>query len=124
VFWRLLADATVAIHLAFVLFVIFGGFLAWRWRWMVYLHVPALLWGAWIEFVGGICPLTPLENRLRLRAGESGYEGGFIEHYIEPLIYPAGLTRETQWVLLALLLAINALAYGRLLARARRRRSG
>ena len=113
--WRLLADLLVTLHLAFAAFVVFGGFLAWKWRWTVLAHLPALLWGFWIETSGRICPLTPLENHLRHLAGETGYPGGFLEHYVVPILYPPGLTRPDQWVLAALLLAINLLAYGALL---------
>jgi hypothetical protein len=113
-FWKLLADAIVLAHLAFVAFVIGGGFLAWRYRRVVFAHLPVLAWGIWIEWSGWICPLTPLENQLRERAGESGYQGGFIEHYIIPMLYPPGLTHEMQWVLGGALLAINAVAYGKL----------
>lgn len=120
--WRLLADLLVAIHLAFAGFVIFGGFLAWKWRWAVFAHLPALAWGFWVETSGQICPLTPLEIHLRLLAGEAGYQGGFLEHYVVPLLYPPGLTRSDQWVLAALLLAINVAAYGALLRPHRRLR--
>ncbi|MGH8270412.1 MAG: DUF2784 domain-containing protein [Steroidobacteraceae bacterium] len=113
--WRLLADLLVTIHLAFAVFVVFGGFLAWKWRWAVLAHLPALAWGFWVETSGQICPLTPLENHLRRLAGEAGYQGGFLDHYVVPLLYPPGLTRADQWVLAALLLAINILAYGALL---------
>ena len=113
--WRILADLLVAGHLAFVAFVIFGGFLAWKWRWAVFAHLPALLWGFWVETSGQICPLTPLEIHLRHVAGQAGYQGGFLAHYVVPLLYPPWLTRPTQWVLAALLLAINVLAYGSLL---------
>ena len=90
--YRWLADATVALHFAFIVFVVSGGFLVLRdgvWAW---LHLPAVAWVAWLEFTGAICPLTPLENALRVRAGEAGYAGGFIDHYLVPVIYPAGLT--------------------------------
>jgi len=120
--WRLLADLLVAIHLAFAAFVIFGGFLAWKWRWAVFAHLPALVWGFWVETSGQICPLTPLEIHLRHLAGEAGYQGGFLEHYVVPLLYPPGLTRSDQWVLAALLLAINLAAYGALLRPHRRLR--
>ncbi len=113
--WRLLADLLVTLHLAFAAFVVFGGFLAWKWRWAVLVHLPALVWGFWIETSGRICPLTPLENHLRHLAGEAGYQGGFLDHYVVPILYPPGLTRPDQWVLAALLLAINLLAYGALL---------
>lgn len=118
----LLADAVVLLHLAFIAFAVTGGFLAWRWPRLVYVHVPVLLWASWVEIAGWICPLTPLENHLRRLAGESGYEGGFIEHYIVPFIYPIGLTRERQWMLAAALVAINAVAYAGI-ARRRRRHS-
>lgn len=120
--YGLLADAVVVLHLAFVAFAVGGGFLAWRWPRLLWLHVPALAWAAWIELSGGICPLTPLENALRHHAGEQGYAVGFIEHYLHPLLYPIGLTRETQWLLAAGLLAVNVLAYTVIIHRARRRR--
>ncbi len=111
-----LADAVMVIHLLFIVFAVFGGFLAlWR-PWIAALHLPAMAWAAYIEFAGRICPLTPLENEYRALAGESGYSGGFIAHYITPVIYPDGLTREIQWVLGLAVIAINLLAYG-LLAR-------
>ena len=107
----LLADVVVLLHLGFILFALLGAALLPRWPRLAWLHGPALAWGTWIELSGGICPLTPLENRLRHAAGEQGYDGGFIAHYLLPLIYPAGLTREIQWVLAAVLLAVNALLY-------------
>jgi hypothetical protein len=119
--WSLLSDAVIALHLAFTAFVVLGGFLAWRWRDAVFAHLPALAWGCWIELSGRICPLTPLENRLRALAGESGYTGGFIEHYIVPVIYPPALTRHTQWLLVGLLAAINIVAYAGVFVRRRRR---
>ena len=112
--WRILADLLVVFHLAFAAFVIFGGFLTWRWRHAVLAHLPALAWGFWIETSGRICPLTPLENHLRHLAGQAGYQGGFLEHYVLAVLYPPGLTRPDQWVLAALLLAINVAAYGAL----------
>jgi len=120
--WSLLADAVVVIHLAFTSFVILGGFLTWRWRAAAFAHLPALAWGIWIEASGNICPLTPLENRLRHLGGEAGYSGGFIEHYALPVLYPAHLTRNIQWWLAAALVALNVLAYGVFLARQRARR--
>lgn len=113
--WRLLADLLVTLHLAFAAFVVFGGFLAWKWRWAVLAHLPALAWGFWIETSGRICPLTPLENHLRHLAGEAGYRGGFLEHYVLAILYPPELTRPDQRVLAALLVAINLVAYGALL---------
>jgi hypothetical protein len=108
---RIAADLIVLIHLGFVRFVVAGGFLALRWRWMPWLHLPAAVWGALIEFAGWICPLTPWENALRRAAGEAGYPGGFVEHYLLPVLYPAGLTREVQLALGLLVVAVNALAY-------------
>ncbi len=122
--WRILADAVVLAHLAFVVFVTVGGFLTWRWRFAALAHLPALAWGVWIELSGAICPLTPLENQLRSFAGEAGYSGDFLEHYLIPVLYPPGLTRQTQWVLAAVLLIFNVIAYAGLLVRERRRRSG
>ncbi len=109
--YRGLADLTLVIHLAFVLFVILGGLLVLRWPRVAWLHVPVALYGATIEFVGFICPLTPLEIWLRRRGGEAGYEGGFIEHYITAAIYPTGLTREIQLVLGIAVLVINGVVY-------------
>lgn len=117
--WKVLADAVVTVHVAFVLFAVCGGFMAWRWRRTIFLHLPALAWAAWVELSSQICPLTPLENHLRRLAGESGYDGGFIEHYVVPLLYPIGLTCHVQWVLAAVLVGLNAIAYGVLIARAR-----
>jgi len=108
---RLAADALVALHFCFIVYVVAGGFLAWRWRWTVWLHVPVAVWGAFIEFSGRICPLTPLENRLRHLAGQAGYEGGFIEHYLIPVIYPSRLTTAVQVSLGVLVLLANAFAY-------------
>ena len=121
VIYRALADLVVTLHLGFVLFVVFGGLLVTRWPRLVWIHIPAAVWGAAIEYTGWICPLTPLENSLRVRGGEAGYAGGFIEHYLLPTLYPQGLTRGTQFVLGSLVLMINAAAYGALLLRTRRR---
>jgi hypothetical protein len=109
--FQILADATVVVHLAFVLFVVLGGLLVlWR-PWIAWLHVPAAIWGAWIEFAGWICPLTPFENWLRRRGGGAGYSAGFVEQYLLPVLYPAALTRELQWVLGAIVIVINAAVY-------------
>jgi len=109
--YRVLADAVLVLHLAFILFVVFGGLLVLRYPRLAWLHLPAAAWGVLIEFAGWICPLTPLEKHLRIQGGEAGYAGGFINHYLLPLIYPDGLTRELQWLAGALLIAINAAIY-------------
>ena len=120
--YRLLADAVVVFHLVFVAFAVAGGLLALRWRWLPLAHLPALGWAAWVEFTGRICPLTPLENALRAAGGTAGYQGGFVEHYLLPVLYPAALTRELQWTLGIGLLAINLAVYAALLWRWGRRR--
>jgi uncharacterized membrane protein YhhN len=108
---RLLADLLVVLHVLFVLFVVAGGFLALRWRRIGWLHIPAALWGALIEFMGWICPLTPLENRLRGLAGQAGYAGGFVEHYLIPTLYPAHYTPALRLSLGALVVVLNGIAY-------------
>lgn len=118
--YRGLADLVLVLHLAFVLFVVLGGLLVVRRRWVALLHVPAAIWGILIEYAGWICPLTPLENSLRRLGGEAGYTGGFIQHYIQPVLYPAGLTRGTQIVLGSLALLVNLIAYGLVIARGKR----
>ena len=120
--WRALADTLVVAHLAFVGFVVGGGFLTWRWPRLVWVHLPALLWGAGIELASGICPLTPLENLLRRRGGEAGYAGGFVEHYLLPTLYPDGLTPRIQTVLGVGVLLLNTLAYAVVLRRRWRQR--
>jgi hypothetical protein len=119
----LLADLVVALHAAFVAFVVAGGLLVLRRRWIAAVHLPAVAWAALIEFAGWICPLTPLENALRARAGEAGYAGGFVEHYLLPLLYPSGLTPRIQVALGLAVLAVNVVVYAvvvRRLAAARR----
>jgi len=112
--YRVLADIVLVLHLAFVLFVVLGGLLVWRRPWVAWLHVPAAVWGALIMFAGWVCPLTPLENRLRRLGGEAGYEGGFVEEYVLAILYPSGLTRTHQIVLGAIVIALNLAVYGRL----------
>ncbi len=119
-----LADAVLLTHAVFVAWVAFGVLVVWRWPRMALLHLPALAWGIWIEASGRVCPLTPLEVSLRREAGQSGYTGGFIDHYVGGILYPAGLTREAQWTAAGLLGAVNAVVYGLLVVRAVRRRGG
>jgi len=109
--WSAIADALVVAHFAFTAFVIFGGFLTWRWPRLALLHLPALAWGCWIEVSHSVCPLTPLENHWRHLAGEAGYREGFLSHYLVRVLYPPGLTGDVQYVLAALLIAVNAVAY-------------
>ena len=108
---RGLADLVLVLHFAFVLFVVLGGVAALRWPRLAWVHVPVALYGATIEFVGFVCPLTPLEVWLRRRGGEAGYEGGFVEHYVTAALYPTGLTREVQLALGAGVLLLNAAVY-------------
>jgi Protein of Unknown function (DUF2784) len=109
----ILADVIVFIHFGFILFVIFGGFLVLKWRKLIWLHIPAAIWGALIEFSEWICPLTRFENRQRSASG-GGYASGFIEHYLIPMIYPAGLTREIQIGLGLIVILLNFLVYRKL----------
>ncbi|MEO1365930.1 MAG: DUF2784 domain-containing protein [Acidobacteriota bacterium] len=124
--YRLLADLTVLVHFGFVLFVVLGGLFALRWPRMTWVHLPAAAWGFSVEAFGWLCPLTGVENRWRRLAGDAGYDGGFIEHYVMPVLYPAGLTREIQWLLAAAVVVINVAVYGAVWRRRRsgRRRSG
>jgi hypothetical protein len=109
--WRALADLVLLIHFAFVVFVIVGGFFAIRWRWLPWVHLPAVAWAVVLEFSGWICPLTPLENLLRQASGEAGYVGGFLEHYLVQVVYPVGLTPEIQIFIGIGVLLINGIAY-------------
>ncbi len=111
-----LAGVVVVLHVVFVAFVVLGGFLVWRWRWVAWAHVPAAIWGVAIELGGWVCPLTPVENTFRARAGLAGYSGGFVEHHLLPLLYPTGLTAPTQLALGSVVVVVNLIAYG-LLAR-------
>jgi len=121
---RLAADAIVAVHLAFIVFVVAGGLLVLRRRGWAVLHLPAVAWGAWTEFTGTLCPLTPWEQSLRQQAGAAGYAGGFVDHYLVPLIYPAGLTPGLQVALGALVLLLNAAIYLGVWRRRQRGRRG
>lgn len=122
-FERIIADGLVLIHLVFICFVVFGGILVMRWKWVSLFHLPAVAWGALIEFQGWICPLTPLEQHFRYLAGQAGYRGGFIEHYLIPLIYPGGLTRPIQTVIGVFVIIMNMIIYGHWLYRTKHPRS-
>ena len=120
----LLADAVLLLHGLFILFVVAGGALVWRWPPMALLHLPAVAWGGWISWTGGECPLTPLENMLRRAAGQVGYEGGFVQHYLLGAIYPQALTREWQVGMGVFVVLLNLGAYALLLWRRRQRTDG
>lgn len=120
--YSLMADAVLVFHLAFIIFVMFGALLVLqRWVW-IWLHLPAVAWGMAVEFLHLYCPLTPLENSLRIKAGIAGYEGDFVGHYLIPLIYPASLTPQLQIGVGALVLSVNLLAYALVITRWRGRR--
>jgi len=109
--FRILADAVVVLHLGFLAFIPAGGLMAWRWRWLLWPHIAAIVWAVAIFTIRFDCPLTPLENSFRARGGEAGYAGGFVDHYIIPVLYPTGLSRSIQWVLGVLVLGVNVVAY-------------
>jgi hypothetical protein len=117
---RLLADAVLVFHLLFIALAVAGGLLAFRWRRAPWLHLPALAWATLLEFNGWICPLTAIENRLRVASGAAGYPGGFIEHYLLPLIYPSALTPRIQGWLGGFLVLFNVAVYALLWRRRRR----
>ena len=110
-FFALAADLLIIVHLGFIGFVILGGFMLLKWRWLIFVHLPAVLWGVLLEFQGWICPLTPLEQALRRMSGQQGYTGGFIQHYILPVIYPPALNEDIQLILGILLILINVIIY-------------
>lgn len=110
--FSLAAEAIVILHLGFIIFVVMGALLVLKRRWILFLHIPAALWGALIEFQGWGCPLTPLENSLRAAAGQAGYSEGFIGHYLLPIIYPGSLTPELQITLGIIVIAVNLALYG------------
>ena len=119
--YRILANGVLVFHLLFIVFVFFGAFLVLKRRWVMWLHIPVALWGGLVEFTGWLCPLTPLERWLRAAGGEAGYAGSFVDQYIVPVIYPAGLTRGMQIALGCIIVAINAAVYAVLLRRRLRR---
>ena len=110
-FYKFLADLVVVLHSFFVLFVLLGGFLVLWKPSVAWYHLPAVFWAAWLEFSGWICPLTPLENLLRQKGGVAGYNVGFVEHYIVPILYPTSLTREMQFTLGMIVLSLNIGVY-------------
>lgn len=120
---RIAADLVLVVHLGFIVFVILGGLLLLRFPKIMYLHIPAAVWGAFVEISGRICPLTTWENDLRQSAGESGYAESFVEHYLVPIIYPAGLTRDVQLTLAGIVVFANIVIYGWLLYRWNRSRA-
>lgn len=120
--YSLLADIVVVLHMAFVLFAVLGGVLALKWPKITWVHLPAALWAVLIEFAGWVCPLTPLENRLRILSGGGEYAGGFLEHYILPVLYPSEMTKELQAALGVFVIMINLAIYGVVFASRRRRR--
>ena len=122
--YKFLADAVIVFHFAFVGFVLLGGLLVLRWRRVMWAHLPCVAWGIWIELSHGLCPLTPLENDLRAKAGVDTYQGGFVDHYIMPVLYPEGLTHETQVAIACLIIAINGACYGYILWKWYRKRHG
>ena len=109
--YPLLADLVLIVHLAFVVFVLCGGLLVLRWRWIAWLHLPAAVWGTVVEFTGWICPLTPLENWLRAQSGERSYSSDFLTQYLLPVLYPGDLTRGIQLLLGIVVIAVNAVIY-------------
>ena len=106
-YFRFAADGILLLHLFFILFALFGGVLATRWRWMPLVHIPMAAWAFFVELTGRICPLTYLENNFRMKAGQAGYTESFIEHYLLDVIYPSGLTREVQFLLAATVILVN-----------------
>jgi hypothetical protein len=110
--YRVAAEGVLLLHLAFIVFAVLGAAVAARWRWVVVVHLPAAAWAFFVELTGRVCPLTYAENYLRINAGQAGYTESFIEHYLLAIIYPAGLTRETQFVLAALVVIANVAIYG------------
>ena len=123
-YYRITADLLVLVHLCFVCFVVAGGLLVLKWRWVAALHLPAAAWGALVELQGWLCPLTPLEQHLRQSGGEAGYDGDFVNHYLVPVLYPPDLGRTMQLTLGTLVIGINLVVYAWAVARLRRRKRG
>jgi hypothetical protein len=121
--YHALSNLVLLVHLVFVLFVVLGGFLVLKWKSLAWIHVPAFLWGAFIEFAGWVCPLTPLETWLREKGGGHGYQTDFIEYYILPLLYPTTLTRSSQMFLGLFVACVNLVLYGWILSRIAQKQS-
>lgn len=119
--YSIAADLLVVIHLGFIFFVVLGGLLVFKWRAVMYLHLPAVLWGVLLELFGWLCPLTPWEKQLRLLAGEEGYNVSFVEHYLLPIVYPPELGRELQILLGLFVVVVNLVIYGLLIIRHQRK---
>ena len=117
--YRVLADLVMVVHFIFIVYAIFGGLLVLKWKWTILLHIPVALWGVLVEMFGWICPLTPLENEFRQAAGLAGYSGGFIDHYLLPVVYPPNLTRPIQLMLGAALLLFNIAVYSLVIFRSK-----
>ncbi len=109
--YRILADTLVVVHLSFIAFVLVGGLFVLKWRYLSLAHIPAVLWAAWVEYQGWVCPLTPLENWFRQKAGLWEYEKSFIDYYLVPVLYPASLNREWQVVLGTIVILVNVTIY-------------
>lgn len=118
--YQLAADIIVLLHFFFIVFVVFGGVLVFKWRWIICLHIPAAIWGALIVMVGWICPLTPIENMLRHESGSQIYTGSFIEHYLVPVIYPSGLNREVFILMGVVVILINLIIYAKFFLKCKR----
>ena len=122
VIYRVSADLVLVVHLGFIVFVVAGAAMVVRHGWIAWVHLPAAAWGAYVEIAGRICPLTMLENILRVKAGQAGYEDSFIEHYLLPVIYPGTLTRSVQVSIAAVVIVVNIVLYGWILLRRRKTR--
>ncbi|HYN55121.1 MAG TPA: DUF2784 domain-containing protein [Methylotenera sp.] len=118
-YFRLAADSVLLLHLAFILFALLGGAMTVWWRWIPFVHLPAAAWGFFVELASRICPLTYLENYFRIKAGQSGYTDSFVEHYLLDIIYPSGLTPDTQFALAGVVVIVNIAIYGWLFFRRR-----
>jgi len=121
VLYNVAADFIVLLHFLFIVFVLLGGFLVFKWRWIAWLHLPAVIWGALIVMVGWVCPLTPIENRLRQAAGDEVYLTGFIEHYLGPVIYPSGLKPEIFIAMGVFVIVVNVVLYRKLYLKCKRK---